>query len=73
MTNILQPHISKFSSGQRKNLVFLQILNVLSYFIIRITPIGHWHSLHLKVSQGGARGARTNFFQLDCQKLDRLI
>ena len=38
-----------------------------------LISIGHWNSLHLKVSQGGARGARTNFFQLDCQKLDRLI
>ena len=35
--------------------------------------LGHRNSLHLKVSLGGAQGARTNFFQLDCQKLDRLI
>ena len=41
--------------------------------IICTEQIGHWNILHLKVSQGGARGARTNFFQLDCQKLERLI
>ena len=27
----------------------------------------------MKVSQGGTRGARTNFFQLNWQKFDKLI
>ena len=27
----------------------------------------------MKVSQGGAQGARTNFFQLSWQKFDKLI
>ena len=35
--------------------------------------IKHWKSLDLKVSQGGARGARTNFFQLNWQKFDKLF
>ena len=35
--------------------------------------IGHWNSLHFKVSQGGARGARVSFFQVDWQKLDKCI
>ena len=35
--------------------------------------IGHWNSLHLKVSQGGARGARIIFFQLDWEKHDKCM
>ena len=38
-----------------------------------LVSIGHWNSLHYKVSQGGARGARMNFFQVDWQKLDKCI
>ena len=38
--------------------------------VIKIT-IGHWNSCQLKVSQGGARRARMNFFQLDWQKLNK--
>ena len=41
--------------------------------IILVLFIGHWKSLHMKVSQGGARGTRTNFFQFDCQKIDILF
>ena len=33
----------------------------------------HWKSLHLKVIQGGARWARTNFFQLNQEKFDKSI
>ena len=32
--------------------------------------LGHWKKLHSKVSQGGARGARMNIFQLGGHKLD---
>ena len=36
-----------------------------SLYLKKIQSIGHWKSLHLKVNQGGARGARTSFFQLN--------
>ena len=48
----------------------------LKFCLVHLTilrTIGHWNSLHYKVSQGGAREACMNFFQVYWQKIDKCI
>ena len=62
---------------QRTTLLYCSIKNLKPVIKTKtskiIKVIGHWNSSHIKVSQGGTRGARTNFFQLYWQKIYKLI